>query len=68
MSVRVKYARTCPYLPTILKFQEILTEKIEGKVYVNQDDDVFDLQHTLFCVFSMNYYFKNGYVVNSAGC
>ena len=37
------FASKCPYLPTILKFQEILIEKMGGKIYVNQDDDVSDL-------------------------
>ena len=32
------------YLSTILKIQAVLAEKIERKVYVNQDESLTDLQ------------------------
>ena len=48
----------------ILKFQEVLTQKIEGKVHVYQDDFVSDLQHTnyeliSFCYFSESLLYFN---------
>ena len=34
----------CSYLSTILKIQAVLAEKIERKVYVNQDKSRIDLR------------------------
>ena len=38
----------CPCLLAILKFQDVLTEKIEGEIHVNKGGSVSNLQHTVF--------------------
>lgn len=57
--LKIKNTVKCPFLPVILKFQEILTQEIEGKANVNLDDYVSDLQYIrsqfLLYVFLKNY-------------